>query len=145
MVKYLFKEINTMINTTLPYGAEIIGEISDEVKNVLELDLPSGTPIYIGPTNIEHIQREHPTEYEKYFPLLPRIISAPDFVGINPKDNSIEYIKTFPTSAGQYLKLAVRISNDGFLFARSLYEILERTVKQRAEKGMLKPLTELHK
>jgi len=87
------------------------------------------------------MQREHPTEYEKYFTLLPRIISTPDFVGLNPKDNSIEYIKTFSTSAGKYLKLAVRISNDGFLFARSLYEILERTVRQRADKGMLKKLT----
>ena len=42
-------------------------------------------------------------------------------------------------------KLAVRISGDGFLFARSLYEILERTVLFRAEKGMLKQLTEKKK
>ena len=131
-----------MTNVQIPVGAEIVGEISDKVKLILELDLPSGTPIYIGPTNIEHMQREHPAEYERYFTLLPKIISTPDFVGLNPKDNSIEYIKTFPTSAGHYLKLAVRISNDGFLFARSLYEILERTVLQRAEKGMLKPLTD---
>ena len=130
-----------MPDAKIPVGAEIIGEISEEVKKLLELDLPSGTPIYIGPTNIEHMQREHPTEYERYFTLLPRIISTPDFVGLNPKDSSIEYIKTFSTSAGQYLKLAVRISNDGFLFARSLYEILDRTVRQRAVKGMLKPLT----
>jgi len=108
----------------------------------VELDV--GTPIYIGPTNIEHMRREHPEEYERYFNLIPSIISTPDFIGVNPKDNSIEYIKAFPTSSGQYLKLAVRISNDGFLFARSLYEILERTVKQRARKGMLKSLTEQH-
>jgi len=130
-----------MPDEKIPAGAEIIGKISEEVKKLLELDLPSGTPIYIGPTNIEHMQREHPAEYERYFTLLPRIISTPDFVGLNPKDSSIEYIKTFSTSAGQYLKLAVRISNDGFLFARSLYEILERTVQQRAVKGMLKQLT----
>jgi len=130
-----------MQDVKIPVGAEIIGEISEEVKKLLELDLPSGTPIYIGPTNIEHMQWEHPTEYERYFTVLPRIISTPDFVGLNPKDSSIEYIKTFSTSAGKYIKLAVRISNDGFLFARSLYEIFERTVRQRAEKGMLKPLT----
>ena len=130
-----------MPGAKIPVGAEIIGEISEEVKKLLELDLPSGTPIYIGSTNIEHMQREHPTEYERYFTLIPRVISTPDFVGLNPKDSSIEYIKTFSTSTGQYLKLAVRISNDGLLFARSLYEILERTVRQRAEKGMLIPLT----
>ena len=130
-----------MTDMHVPAGAEVIGVISEEVKNILGLDLDTGTPIYIGLTNIEHMQREHPTEYGRYFVLLPQIISTPDFVGLNPKDSSIEYIKSFPTSAGQYIKLAVRISNDGFLFARSLYEILERTVKQRAEKGMLKQLT----
>jgi len=133
-----------MPETPIPLGAQVIGEISKEVKSLLELELDVGTPIYIGPTNIEHMRREHPEEYERYFNLIPRIISTPDFIGVNPKDNSIEYIKAFPTSSGQYLKLAVRISNDGFLFARSLYEILERTVKQRARKGMLKSLTEQH-
>jgi len=134
-----------MCSSYVPLGSEIVGEISVEVKETLGLDVKAGTPIYIGPTNIEHMQREHPTEYERYFKLLPTIISMPDFVGLNPKDNSIEYIKTFPTNAGKYIKLAVRISGDGFLFARSLYEILERTVLFRAEKGMLKQLTEKKK
>jgi len=130
-----------MTNTQIPLGAEKVGEISEEVKMVLGLDLDVGTPIYIGPTNIEHMEREHPVEYERFFRLIPKIISSPDFVGQNPKDASIEYIKAFPTSAGQYLKLAVRISRDNYLFARSLYEILERTVSSRAEKGTLKSLT----
>jgi hypothetical protein len=130
-----------MTNEIIPSGAKKVGEISEEVKNVLDLELAVGTPIYIGQTNIEHMAREHPVEYERFFRLLPRIISTPDFVGQNPKDGSIEYIKTFPSSSGQYLKLAVRISKDNYLFARSLYEILERTVKNRAEKGTLKRLT----
>ena len=121
---------------------EIVGEISEKVRCVLGLDIDAGTPIYIGPTNIEHMRREHPVEYERYFNLLPRIISTPDFIGLNPKDGSIEYIKTFPTITGKYLKLAVRISADGYLFARSLYEILERTVNKRVEKGMLMSLTD---
>jgi len=130
-----------MCNPNVPSDFEIVGVISEKVKDTLGLDLEVGTPIYVGPTNIEHMQREHPTEYERYYRLLPRIISAPDFVGQNPKDSSIEYIKAFSTTTGKYLKLAVRISGDGFLFARSFYEIFERTVKKRTEKGMLKPLT----
>jgi len=131
-----------MSSSQIPEGAKIVGKITEEVKDILELDFTVGTPIYIGPTNIEHMQREHPTEYDRYFTLLPKIIAAPDFVGLNPKDDSLEYIKTFPVSGDNYLKLAVRISGDGLLFARSLYEILDRTVKKRAEKGMLKPLTQ---
>ncbi|MDR0489699.1 MAG: hypothetical protein LBH28_00435 [Oscillospiraceae bacterium] len=131
-----------MTNIQVPLGAEKIGEISKEVKDVLGLDFAVGTPIYIGPTNIEHMEREHPLEYNRYFGQISKIIATPDFVGQNPKDESIEYIKIFETSAGQYVKLAMRISGDGFLFARSLYEILERTVKSRTEKGTIKSLTE---
>jgi len=130
-----------MSTPQIPLSVEKIGEITEDVKDILSLDFDVGTPIYIGPTNIEHMQKEHPIEYERYFMHIPKIISTPDFVGVNPKDGSIEYIKTLPISAGQYLKLAVRISGDDLLFARSLYEILERTVRKRAEKGMLKPLT----
>ena len=130
-----------MTYAQIPLGANIVGEISEKVKNALGLDLAVGTPIFIGPTNVAHMEREHPDAYERFFVLIPKIIYAPDFVGQNPRDGSIEYIKAFTTSAGQYLKLAVRISNDGFLFARSLYEILERTVLYRTEIGALKPLT----
>jgi len=130
-----------MTYAQIPLGANIVGEISEKVKNALGLDLAVGTPIFIGPTNVAHMEREHPDAYERFFVLIPKIIYVPDFVGQNPRDGSIEYIKAFTTSAGQYLKLAVRISNDGFLFARSLYEILERTVLYRTEIGALKPLT----
>jgi len=86
------------------------------------------------------MQRDHPDEYDRYFVLLPKIISTPDFVGENRKDGSIEYIKTFHTSGGQYLKLAVRISGDGLLFACSLYEILKRTVKKQSRKRYIKAI-----
>jgi hypothetical protein len=125
----------------LPLGAEKIGEISEEVKAVLGLELKIGTPIYIGRSNIEHMERDHPSEYNRFYRFLPDIISSPDFVGVNRRDGSIEYIKTFTTIGGNYLKVAVRVSHDGFLFVRSLYEIFERTVISRTEKGTLKRLT----
>ena len=131
-----------MKNHKIPEDSKIIGEISDKIKTILNLDIDAGTPILIGRSNIDHIQREHPNEYEKYIDLIPKIISVPDFIGQNPKDGSIEYIKSFPISGGNYVKLAVRISGDGHLFARSLYEILDRTVKRRLENGMLKSLTD---
>ena len=116
----------------LPRRPTIINDLL--VLSEVAVDIAVGTPIYIGPTNVEHMEREHPYEFELFFNFIPKIISEPDFVGQNPKDGSIEYIKSFPTNAGQYLKLAVRISNDNFLFARSLYEILERTVRDRVKK-----------
>lgn len=124
-----------------PIGVEKIGEISAEVKSILELSFAVGTPIYIGQSNIEHMEKSHPKEYERYFGHLSEIISFPDFIGINKKDNSIEYVKIFVADSGKYLKVAVRISNDGYLFARSLYEIQERTIVAREAKGVLHRLT----
>ena len=132
-----------MTNVPIPLNAVKVGEISDKVKTALKLDMAVGTPIYIGQRNIEHMEREHPVEFERYFERLPQIIASPDYVGINQKDGSIEYIKNFPTYGGKFLKLAVRISKDNFLFARSLYEIFERTVRNREKNGTLKPLTQI--
>ena len=54
------KERSHMDQSQIPNGAEKVGEISAEVKIVLGLDIAVGTPIYIGPTNVEHMEREHP-------------------------------------------------------------------------------------
>jgi len=129
----------------LPEDAEKIGIISTEVKTILGLEINEGTPIFIGKSNISHMEREHPKEFKQYYKYISTIIIDPDYIGLNPKDSSLEYIKTFKTTNRKYIKLAVRISNDGYLFARSLYEIMEKTVNNRVEKGMLFSLTEHRK
>jgi len=121
----------------LPQGIEKVGEISEEVKNILGLSVDVGMPIYIGPSNIVHMEQEHPGVYRKYFHRLSEMLSSPDYVGVNSKDGSIEYIKAM----GQYLKIAVRISSDGFLFVRSMYPITRNTVLKRERAGALKRLT----
>ena len=115
----------------------IIGVLSQEVINLLELDFEAGTPIYIGELNIEHMQQNHPIDFKKYGRKIDKIISNPDYVGLNDKDESIEYIKEF----GQYVKIAVRITNKGALFVRSLYHINDRQISQWIEAGRLIPLT----
>jgi len=115
---------------------EKVGEFSSEVINLLNLDIDVGTAIYIGDTNREHMIKSHRSEYEKYFNRLSRIISSPDYVGINPADDSIEFIKVF----GKYLKLAVRIANDGEYYARSLYTIASKRVANFVSTGKLVPI-----
>lgn len=43
-----------------------IGCFTQEVIDLLELNLKADTPIFIGDSNIEHIKSRHPYEYEKY-------------------------------------------------------------------------------
>jgi len=116
---------------------KIIGNISIEVIDLLELPLSEATPIYIGDSNIAHMKSEHNYEYLKYFENIPSIIQEADYVRLRKEDNSIEYIKSFD----KYIKLAVRVAGDGNYYARSLYTIDTNRVENLLKKGELKVLT----
>lgn len=121
---------------------EQVGELSEAVITVLGLNLTAGMKIFIGQSNIEHMKKDHFREFNQYFSYLPTIIASPDFVGINQKDGSIEYIKDLSVVPnGNSIKVAVRISGDGLLFARTIYEIFGTTVANRIKDGTLKRLT----
>ena len=59
---------------------EKIGTFSQEVINILGLNLTADMPIYIGKSNIEHIKNRHPYEYEKYFCKIGEILLKPDYI-----------------------------------------------------------------
>ena len=67
------------------------------------------------------------------------IIANPDYVGINSKDNSIEYVKEYIVD-NEYVKVAVRISSGNRLYARSVYVLNRRRVQNFIKKGTLKKL-----
>lgn len=117
-----------------------VGEITEVVINALGLSAAPGTPIYFGKSNLEHMLNKHAPEYIKYGCYIHDIVSSPDYVGMNPGDNSIEYVKDFPVD-NDYVKVAVRVSNSGTYFARSLYVLNPSRVKNFIANGTLKPLT----
>jgi len=114
-----------------------VGEISVEVIKLLGLPLSEVTPIYMGDTNIAHMEKDHAYEFNLFQNKIPQIISTADYVRLRKEDNSIEYIKSF----GKYVKLAVRIAGDGYYYARSLYYIDSNRVANLLKKGELKHLT----
>ena len=118
-------------------ATEIVGTISPRVAELLSLNgLANGT-IYLGETNIAHMQACHPTDYEKYGASIALILKEPDYVGKNEKDGSIEYVKEFLVDH-EYVKVAVRVSLSGRLFARSLYVLNRKRVENFIAKGTLK-------
>lgn len=120
-------------------SAEIIGYFTQSVLNTLQLsNVKNNTPILLGSSNVEHIKKRHPYEYSKYFDQIPDIISAPDYVGINP-DHSISFVKEFCINS-EYVKVAVRISTNGVFFAKSLYILNTCNAKRYISKGTLKRL-----
>lgn len=117
--------------------AEKVGKLSARIISLLGLSLQENQPIYLGESNIAHMQARHPQDYAKYGQYLPDILAHPDYVGENPKDGSIEYVKEFLEN-NEYVKVAVRLSIGNTLFARSLYILNPNRVVSFIKKGTLK-------
>lgn len=120
--------------------AEQIGFITQDVIDLLGLDLPANTPIYIGESNYLHIERQHPDEYGLYVDRIDLIIRRPDYVGISPTNGAIEYIKEFRKN-NDLIKVAVRIASSGEYYVRTLYAVNERHIISAINKGLLRKMS----
>lgn len=121
----------------MPERAKQVGKLSQRVIEVLGLTLSEGRSILLGESNIAHMVSRHPEDYALYGEYLPLILSMPDYVALNTKDESIEYVKEVQMD-DVYVKVAVRVSARGQLFARSVYRLNTNRAKNFIEKGTLK-------
>ena len=113
-----------------------IGKIDERLIKLLGLSVRENEPIYIGDSNIIHMKNSHPEDYSKYGSYIIDILSKPEYVGINKKDDSIEYVKAFSID-NEYVKVAVRVSNNGVYYARSLYVLNSNRVENFIRKQTL--------
>ena len=118
-----------------------IGILTKEIIDILNLSLTHEADIFIGDSNITHIKRKHMNAYIKYGKYIKDILKEPDFVGLNKKDNSIEYVKEFVIDNREYVKVAIRVSITNKLFVRTLYILNNNRVQNFIKKNTLKPLT----
>ena len=121
----------------MPERAKQVGKLSQRVIEVLGLTLSEGRSILLGESNIAHMVSRHPEDYALYGEYIPLILSMPDYVALNTKDESIEYDKEVQMD-DVYVKVAVRVSARGQLFARSVYRLNTNRAKNFIEKGTLK-------
>ena len=110
-----------------------VGEFTEDVIRLLSLDIKAGTPIYLGASNLEHMQKSHPRDFKKYGSRLEKILSDPDYIGARD-DGTIEYIKAF----GMHIKVAVRVAQSGEYFARTLYYVDGNMAKRLVSAGAWK-------
>lgn len=114
-----------------------IGKLNKKVIELLDLEYKSEIPIILGDSNIEHMKRQHPNDYEKYGQDIQEIINHPTYVAKNPNQGSIEYIKEYKID-NEYVLVSVRISNSGKLFARTLFTMTDRKKNIYLNKGYAK-------
>jgi hypothetical protein len=114
----------------------IVGYITREIIDILNLNVKTNTPIYIGDSNIEHIKNRHRYEFDKYFNDIEYILNSPDYIGLNPKDGSILYVKLYEIN-GEYIRIAVKITSSGTCFAKTLHLLSTCNAERYIEKGTL--------
>ena len=121
----------------MPDHAKQVGVLCQHVIDLLGLTMKEGQSILLGESNIAHMVSNHPADYALYGEYIPLILSAPDYVALNAKDSSIEYVKEVQVNS-IYVKVAVRVSARGQLFARPIYRLNTNRVLTFIEKGTLK-------
>lgn len=82
-----------------------------------------------------HVQKHHPNEVGN-LALVPQIISAPDYIGHNPKEpNSIELVKVLSAN----VMVCVKLNADAaYHYVASVYEISNGKLQKRIQSGRLK-------
>lgn len=115
---------------------EIVGEVTERVVSLLEIEPAQDRNIYWGLTNQIHMQSDHPEAFKLYGSEIPNILSNPDYVRLST-NNSIEYVKEF-MSNGEYVKVAVRLSGGQKYYARTLYVLNRGRVENFIQNGQLK-------
>lgn len=106
-----------------------VGWLSKNIIDKLNItNIPVNTPIYLGPSNINHMLNSHPSDYNKYKDYISEIINTPNYGYLNSKDNSIELIKDF-INEWEHVRAAIRISNNKQLFLRTLFTITDKKLK----------------
>ena len=113
-----------------------VGYFSENVIDLLNLDIEHGTPILMGESNIEHIRKRHPYEYDKYFNNIQEILRYPDYVGLNPKDKSISFVKEYQI-ASEFIRVAVRVTSNKKCYAKTLHLLSTCNAERYIEKGTL--------
>lgn len=81
----------------------------------------------------------HPDDFERYGAELINIIAFPDYIGYRHDDGTFEFIKEFIEN-GEHVKVAVRMSAQDRLYARSLYVLNEGKVEAYLNKGTIFPI-----
>jgi len=114
-----------------------IGKVNKKVIKLLGLEYEEELPIILGDTNIEHMKRQHPEDYDKYGKDIQEIIKNPTYVAKNPNQGSIEYIKEYRID-NKFVLVAVRISNKGTMFAKTLFTMTERKKNIYLQNGYAK-------
>lgn len=120
-------------------GNRILGKLNKCIIDEFRLNFKEGQPIYIGESNLKHMESEHPEDFKLYGDKIEEIINNPDYIAKHPNKSSIEYIKVYKNENNDHVLVAVRATGAGKLFARTLFVMDKEKVEKYKNKNALIP------
>ena len=130
MQKFDIDDVNTKVFE--------LGELSKEVIVLLNLNT-NESKILLSNDRIKHI-KNHQNDFLSYeeFKLCTEsaadVIQNPDYVGMHPDGESIQYIKEL----SENMVVAVKINNKGVKWVKSIYPISDAKLEGYINSGRLK-------
>ncbi|WP_342416132.1 PBECR2 nuclease fold domain-containing protein [Paenibacillus sp. FSL R10-2782] len=105
----------------------VIGKLTQEIIDLLELPYEE-KDIVLWKGRIKYLEKhqsDFPSEeaFIKHLKAIPSVIKTPEYVGLHPKGNSIQFIKRID----DLMLVAVRISHNQNWAFRSAYPISQDT------------------
>ncbi len=114
-----------------------IGQLTQDVIDRLSL---TRTPcdIILWSDRVEYTQKhikdfESEDDYYKHMSTIPTIVQNPDYVGLHPKDNSIQYVKRID----EIMLAGIRLKDTGSIIFRSSYPITQGKLNNYINSGRL--------
>jgi hypothetical protein len=123
------------------YDARCLGPLPvDLINTVLGTELEPGNARLSSRAH-SHIAIGHPNDYAICIAALDQAISAPTFVGQDPKqaDNFVLVKRdSLPDGKAVLVAIGLKISAEGLYSVRSSYLISQKTIDERRSSGRLK-------
>lgn len=117
-----------------------VGEYKEEFNIILELDIKQ-KEIYRSKGLPAHMIKSKHNKCLKYIDYIPDIIENPDYIGVNPNENSTESIELIKRYKDNILiGLKVDKSKD-YLYISTMHDIQESKIKRRLHSGRIKKIT----
>jgi hypothetical protein len=116
-----------------------IGKLTTDMVNFLGLSRGEAD-IILWKDRIAYVEGKHKNqfsscqEYEHCISCMPEVIQDPDYLGIHPTSQSVEFIKKMD----DLFIVAVRLTNKGELYFRTAFPLTEKQLADYLAQGTVK-------
>jgi len=112
-----------------------IGFLTQEVINFLNLKLQP-CDIVMWYDRVKYTEKhkkdfDNEEDYYRHIEQIPNIIEKPNYIGLHPRNNSIQYIKRL----NKIMLVGIRIRTEGNLNYRSSYPISDQQLQTYIKSG----------